>query len=699
MKDFYYLACLILCCSGYFFLSVANANYLINDLEPEELIQNYPGAVSIKIITDTPFVQVFDKNNKLLGHLVLSEDITSLKGYSGAPLNTLIGINQRGYYQSIKIIEHSEPIVLIGLPESTLTDFVKPYQHHHINEDVIFDSYDDQKQATNKQQITVDAISGATVTALVLNETIRTSVGALGKHFGLLNEQQEYKGDFVNNSKPWSWEKMSRENIFGQLNIKTTDFDPAAEERTLSRIWYTLADAPQIGRPLLGKRRYEHYMQTKATNAHILVVFSQGNLSFKGSGFARGGIFDRFRLEQGHGGSTSATIFRDSDYKNMPQPALKIAPRFTEGGIFIIPENKINPAIDFEFVFLASQHEVGGAYKRQFKSFKSTFRLPESVYQRQKILSKSNEPYWKQAWSNKQVEIIVTIFLLFIFVVFFTLARTGRVGSIEKIKKFQVLYFILVLSIFGFYLNGQLSIVNVLTVAQFFKGDIEFTLFLTEPIIFILWFSVVILVLIYGRGIYCGWLCPFGALTELIYRAGQALGVKTINIPEAIDNKLIYVKHLVFLAIVFSSIFISNQWGLQISEIEPFKYTFAIAPWSQSLINFFWWAVIILMSLFLLKPFCRYFCPLGVFFILSGYFSCFHLPRVHMCQRCSICYKDCDYNAIKKNGTIANEECTLCLTCLNHIKGFKTCPDYKLRKNINYTVNFKPKIHSIKTER
>ncbi len=673
-----FLACL-------FVWGSVNAEYLINDLEPEELIENYPNAASVKPLAETPYFQVFDKDKNPLGYLVLSEDITSLNGYSGAPLNTLIGINNEGIYQSVKIIEHSEPIVLIGLPESTLTDFVEPYKNHHINESVTFGD------STQQQQIKVDAISGATVTALVINETIRTSVNALGKHLGLLVEPPAYKGEFINEDEPWSWDKMINEKVFGQLQIKSTDFDPSAEYELLSNIWYTLADAPQIGKAILGERRYKNYMQSKAENSHILVVFSQGSLSFKGSGFARGGIFDRFRLEQGQGGSTSATIFRDSDYENMPQSPLVSAPQFSEGGIFITPENKLNPALDFEFFFLASQHELGSAYKRQFKSFKSSFRLPESVYHREKVVTEEAEPFWLKAWKNKPVEIFITVFLIVMFVTIFTLIRLCKITSVTKIKKIQIIFFILMVFIFGFYLNGQLSVVNVLTVIQFFQGDIEFSLFLTDPIIYLLWSSVFILVLLFGRGIYCGWLCPFGALTELIFRCGQLLGIKKLKLPEKVDGYLVYVKYAVFVLVILSFLFVSNEWGYLIAEIEPFKYTFTVLPWSQNVFVFCWWIIILIASLFFLKPFCRYICPLGAFFVITSFFSRFVLPRVPICSTCSICYKSCEYSAIKKNGDIDQKECTLCLTCLNHLKGHSPCPDYKLRKGFNYHVDFEKK--------
>ncbi len=64
----------------------------------------------------------------------------------------------------------------------------------------------------------------------------------------------------------------------------------------------------------------------------------------------------------------------------------------------------------------------------------------------------------------------------------------------------------------GWYSLAQLSVVNVLTFAHSIMRGFQWEGFLIDPMMFILWSFVAVTLLLWGRGVYCGWLCPFGAL-------------------------------------------------------------------------------------------------------------------------------------------------------------------------------------------
>ena len=64
---------------------------------------------------------------KLLGYVFLSTDIVDIPAYSGKPVVTLIGMDVTGKIVGVKILKHSEPILLAGIPESELTKFVKQF--------------------------------------------------------------------------------------------------------------------------------------------------------------------------------------------------------------------------------------------------------------------------------------------------------------------------------------------------------------------------------------------------------------------------------------------------------------------------------------------------------------------------------------------------------------------------------------------
>jgi transcriptional regulator of nitric oxide reductase len=66
-------------------------------------------------------------NKKLLGYVMLSTDITDTPAYSGKPVVTLIGMDLTGRFVGVKVLKHSEPILLLGIPESALLNFNNQY--------------------------------------------------------------------------------------------------------------------------------------------------------------------------------------------------------------------------------------------------------------------------------------------------------------------------------------------------------------------------------------------------------------------------------------------------------------------------------------------------------------------------------------------------------------------------------------------
>ena len=67
------------------------------------------------------------RDNKVIGYLFLSTDLVDIPAYSGKPLVTLIAITPDGMIIGGKVVHHSEPILLVGIPESVLNEFIEQY--------------------------------------------------------------------------------------------------------------------------------------------------------------------------------------------------------------------------------------------------------------------------------------------------------------------------------------------------------------------------------------------------------------------------------------------------------------------------------------------------------------------------------------------------------------------------------------------
>ncbi|MEG1055336.1 MAG: 4Fe-4S binding protein, partial [Janthinobacterium sp.] len=81
--------------------------------------------------------------------------------------------------------------------------------------------------------------------------------------------------------------------------------------------------------------------------------------------------------------------------------------------------------------------------------------------------------------------------------------------------------------------------------------------FLFDPMTVILWAFVLLTLLIWGRGTFCGWLCPFGALQEFTGKLGQWLRLPQWKIKPRLDGRLKWIKYGLLAAILGSSVFSS----------------------------------------------------------------------------------------------------------------------------------------------
>ncbi len=112
---------------------------------------------------------------------MLSTDITDTPAYSGKPVVTLIGMNTEGRFVGVKILKHSEPILLLGIPESALIAFNNQYLGKFVG-----DNIEIGRSRPEEEIIGLDAISGATVTVIAQNQVMMTSGAAVARQVGIL---------------------------------------------------------------------------------------------------------------------------------------------------------------------------------------------------------------------------------------------------------------------------------------------------------------------------------------------------------------------------------------------------------------------------------------------------------------------------------------------------------------------------------
>ena len=225
-------------------------------------------------------------------------------------------------------------------------------------------------------------------------------------------------------------------------------------------------------------------------------------------------------------------------------------------------------------------------------------------------------------------------------------------------------FFLLFTVVFiGGYAHAQLSVVNVITFANILFSGFRWEVFLLAPVTFILWFSVAASLLFWGRGAFCGWLCPFGALQELLSEAAQFLRIPQIKVPWGLNQRLWPIKYIIFL-VIFGTSLGNMDLAERLAEAEPFKTVIVLffdREWPYVLYG----GGLLVMSFFIERFFCRYLCPLGAALAIPGRLRMFDWLKRHKecgspCQRCA---HECIVQAIHPEGHINPHECHYCLYC------------------------------------
>jgi NosR/NirI family transcriptional regulator, nitrous oxide reductase regulator len=225
--------------------------------------------------------------------------------------------------------------------------------------------------------------------------------------------------------------------------------------------------------------------------------------------------------------------------------------------------------------------------------------------------------------------------------------------------------------------KGQPSVVNIFTFVDVMRTGSGQSLFLTAPFIFVSWVMITITTLLWGRGPFCGWICPYGGLLEIVHFLRNKVVPRRFHkmweMPDAWHNRLKLVPYFTFGLLLTVSLFSLNL-AEQLAELEPFKTTWLVGVTNRPWYLAAYWVWLLVMGLVTVRFFCRYLCPLGGYLSILARFQIFKLPRRNFCTTCKICTKGCSTRAIDSKGHIDPKTCFGCLECLNQMHDPKVCP-------------------------
>ncbi|SDK23317.1 NosR/NirI family transcriptional regulator, nitrous oxide reductase regulator [Pseudomonas delhiensis] len=660
----------------------------LSDLERTRITQVFPGVERIGEAEGEFGVRRLFKGDELLGYAFQSIRVTQMPAYSGKPINLQVILDPHAVIRDAYVLEHHEPILLIGIPVEKLHAFTAGYAGVRADQRVVVG------RSSDAQTTTIDAVAGATVTVMVVNEIVMRAAHTVAVSLGLIEDGGSVRPKpaqvRLDAFQPATWTELTGSGAIRRLQLNRGQIDDAFKGTEAANVgaadaahraddfidlYTALLNPPGIGRNLLGERQYQELMDALKPGEYAIAVLGNGQYSFKGSGYVRGGIFDRVQLRQ----FGDILSFRDLDYQRLSDVYAEGMPAFAEMAIFIVrAQHRFDPGTPWNLELLVRRQT--GPVASLFTSFALPYQTPEAYLLRPQptaeelaALEEAKRPLWLRIWYQKsfQIGVLLGALALLATILFLQDALTRRPHLLHWVRRG---YLAFTLVFIGWYCLGQLSVVNVLTFVHALFEGFRWELFLSDPILFILWTFTAASVLLWGRGVFCGWLCPFGALQELLNEAARKLRVPQFELPFAVHERLWAVKYIILLAL-FGLSLESLATAERAAEVEPFKTAITLGFARQW--GFVAYAAgLLLVNLFTRKVYCRYLCPLGAALAIPGKARLFDwLKRRKECgQPCQLCARECEIQAIHPDGRINANECHYCLDCQLTYHDENKCP-------------------------
>lgn len=628
-----------------------------------------------------PAAAVRGPDGKLLGYAFSTHEVSGSVGYAGRPLDIVAAVTTEGIIVGAQIVAHEEPILVIGIPKDALAAYVKNFSGFDTRAGAALKPADDLARGPH-------AVAGATITSTVIRDAILRSARAVLRGRGSVSDTAvRLDRETLRRA---SWHTLLAE---GAVQRKLVTRGEAARmlgaqdgepDKPFIDLWLTLATPPAIGESLLGQRIYESELARIGPDDDLILIGASGLYSFKGTEWRQSGTFNRIELIQG--GKTFR--LKAADHTLIEALRAAGAPELREIAVFRVAKTSgFDSTKPFRLDLDLGTPQAGGGpavvsleYRVPERYLMAPPAPPAAAPPSGKAAPEAttNQAVWQEIWWERRFDIAVLGAMLVVLagILVFQNAVTAHGKFYYRLRTF---YLLLTLIFLGLIANAQLSVVNVLTFIHALLSGFRWELFLLDPLVFVLWSFVAVSMLFWGRGVFCGWLCPFGTLQELTNQLARRLGIKQIEIPFGLHERLWMIKYVAFVGILAVSLR-SILGAFQLAEIEPFK-TAITMKFMREWPFVIYAGLLLLAGLFVERFYCRYLCPLGAALAIPARMRMFEwLKRYRECgSECHVCARRCTVQAIHPLGQINPNECIYCLKCQANYFDHDICLHLKKR--------------------
>ena len=699
-------------------------------LTPEVMAVVYPaGAERLGPEEGSPPAIAVYQGDKVVAYLFSTLDIIAPRGYSTTPFDVIAGVDLTGHITGAKVVFHNESRITDStFNRRRLDTFLAREAGRPLNGDADALPPDFVAGATvsaRAMRAAVTITARLVLRARVARPAVTTQATDAAPAAARETKPEARPALDTDSFARQSWEALVAAGAVVRRKVTSGEVAEALAAAGASGarldvplgrsgdLYVEFATAlftpAAIGGNLVGILNFEEFKRRMPNEANAIFVASTGPYDFRGKKFflvSEGNRFDRLRVVQD--GRTFNFVQGDYQWINPYSDGVR---EMQEAGLFALAaDSGFDPLKPWRLELLVNGEGTGPvtlSFGLDYKvpDLQVLTRLDDTISERhaqptpaQPVAVKDNKESdvppppvleetpalpdidandevaaWVEAWHDSRVNVGILVVLLSVLTLIFAFqAPLARSRLAHRLVRTGFLAVVLVW--LGWTAGVQLSIVNIINYLEAPFGDFDIGFYLAEPLMVIIAGYTLVSVVLIGRGVFCGWLCPFGALQELLGQLSRALGVPQWNPPAALEKRLWMGKYIAAAAVLLLALTAIDPSGTA-TEIEPFR-TAISSKFSRAWPYVAYAGALLAIGLFTERAYCRFLCPLGGVLAL--------LDRVHLIDRlkrrpecgnpCRLCERSCPVGAIVPSGKIITAECFQCLDCQVEYYDDKRCP-------------------------
>jgi transcriptional regulator of nitric oxide reductase len=667
------LAAMLCCC---FIADEAQAHSL--DREAMKVLFPAPFIVGERDAT-LPIWPIFRQSyngDVLAAYAFESIDFEPIPGFSGTPVNLLVAVKPSGEFLDVRVLSQHEPVFVDGLGPEPLMEFVKQYAGKSLRQSIKIVAPGARDPRADSVAAEIDGVAKATASVRIINETVINSALQVARaRMGFSKGRDPNRAAHVKPDifEPLTFQQMLDRGYIRRLHLTNAEVNQAfaktvAEDvdeagladpsGTFVDVYIAEVDVPVVGRNLLGEAHWRKLMD-QLDGAPAMLVLSSGRWTFMPDSFVPGATPDYVALSQA-GAPVAWRDFVWRDALDLPTPKDLDLTKSDVAIMRIAPQAAFDPASPSNFSIRALREKGQIFPEKVTRDFALDYSLPKKLFD---LPPDDSGLGLASIWQSRIRD--VSILGAGLLVLAAALSRQRILArSARAFKLFRLAFLGFTLVFIGWIAQAQLSIVWLFGLIKAIKGEGSFVFFLWDPPTLMVTLFALAALFVWGRGTFCGWLCPFGALQEFAGEFARILRLRQIGLPQRYEKLARVPKFLVLATILVTALFFSNQ-AEKVAEVEPFKTSITLIFMRSA--PFVLYAVaLLIVGMFHYKFFCRYLCPLGAALAgLSLVRRWNWISRRKECGTpCQMCRVKCRYGAIERGGAVVYSECFQCMDCV-----------------------------------